>query len=252
MASQEGLLTLKGKLGRISFYKTKDGYLARQASALDAKRIQTDPAFARTRENFAEFGRAGKAGKLLRTALRPVLVNIPSGNKVSRLTQAMMKVIQADATSERGQRNVIDGEAELLLGFEFNDSAGLTSSLHAPFTSAVDRAAGTTVVNVAAFVPKEMVVSPQGATHFKLVSQAAEVDFEAETFVVSNQSTAEIPLDNQLLAPVVMNHAVTPASEHPIFLLLGIEFFQAVNGKFYSMRNGAYNALSIIDVNSGV
>jgi hypothetical protein len=32
----------------------------------------------------------------------------------------MMKVIKADATSTRGLRNVIDGEAELLQGFDFN------------------------------------------------------------------------------------------------------------------------------------
>ena len=32
----------------------------------------------------------------------------------------MVKVIQADTVSERGLRNVIDGEAELLFGFEFN------------------------------------------------------------------------------------------------------------------------------------
>ena len=116
----------------------------------------------------------------------------------------------------------------------------------------MDRTAGTTSVNVAAFVPREMIAAPPGATHFKLVSQAAEIDFETETFVTNNQSTVEIPLDNELLAPVVMNNPVTPASVHPIFVLLGIEFFQEVNGKFYPMRNGGYNALSIINVNGGV
>jgi hypothetical protein len=35
----------------------------------------------------------------------------------------------------------------------------------------------------------------------------------------------------------------------PLFLLLGMEFFQEVNGRFYALRNGAYNALSIVNVN---
>ena len=70
--------------------------------------------------NGSEFGRAGKAGKLLRTALRPLLLNSADGRMVSRLTQQMVKVIQMDAVSERGLRNVIDGEIELVLGFEFN------------------------------------------------------------------------------------------------------------------------------------
>jgi hypothetical protein len=37
----------------------------------------------------------------------------------------MVKVIQADATNSRGQRNVIDGEAEMLEGFEFNKNGRL-------------------------------------------------------------------------------------------------------------------------------
>ena len=47
-------------------------------------------------------------------------MNSADSRMVSRLTQRMVKVIQADQVSERGLRNVIDGEAELLFGFEFN------------------------------------------------------------------------------------------------------------------------------------
>jgi hypothetical protein len=51
----------------------------------------------------------------------------------------MVKVIQADAVNERGLRNVIDGEAELLLGFEFNIRGKLGTTLYAPFVGAIDR-----------------------------------------------------------------------------------------------------------------
>lgn len=62
---------------------------------------------------------------------------------VSRLTQAMMKVIQADLLSERGLRNVIDGEVELIFGFEFHIRGKLGSSLLAPFIRNIERVAGT-------------------------------------------------------------------------------------------------------------
>ncbi|MBG6062292.1 hypothetical protein IWX83_002090 [Flavobacterium sp. CG_9.1] len=52
--------------------------------------------------------------------MRTTSLNSADGRMVSRLTQAMIKVIQADTVSVRGLRNVIDGEAELLAGFEFN------------------------------------------------------------------------------------------------------------------------------------
>src|SRR3970040_2331081 len=143
MARQKGIIKLKGTSGDITFYKTKDGHLAREKGGVDASRIANDPAFQRTRENGAEFGRAGKAGKTLRTALRTFLLNCADSRMVGRLTQSMIKVIQADLTNERGLRNVIDGEAELLMGFEFNMGGKLGNNLFLSFEGAIDRASGS-------------------------------------------------------------------------------------------------------------
>ena len=63
MAKENSILMLQGNIGNFSFYKTKDGHLAREKGGIDASRIASDPAFQRTRENGSEFGRAGKAGK---------------------------------------------------------------------------------------------------------------------------------------------------------------------------------------------
>ena len=133
MARQKGIIKLKGTIGDITFYKTQDGHLAREKGGIDASRIASDPAFQRTRENGSEFGRAGKAGKLLRTAVRILLLNSADGRMVSRLTKAMINVLQADMTSIRGLRNVIDGEVDLLLGFEFNIRGKLGTTLFAPY-----------------------------------------------------------------------------------------------------------------------
>ena len=46
-------------------------------------------------------------------------------------------------------------------------------------------------------------------------------------------------------------NAVTPASTHPLFLVLGIEFYQEVNGQMYPLKNGAFNALALVKVNGG-
>ncbi|RZL54169.1 MAG: hypothetical protein EOO93_20290, partial [Pedobacter sp.] len=116
MARQKGIIKLKGTIGDITFYKTKDGFMAREKTSIDAQRIANDPAFQRTRENGAEFGRAGKASKLVRNVFRPYFKNSADSRMSSRLTQAMVKVIQADLVSIRGMRNVIDGEAEILQG----------------------------------------------------------------------------------------------------------------------------------------
>lgn len=125
MARQRSIIKLDGTIGGITFYKSKDGYLAREKDGIPAERIANDPAFQRTRENGAEFGRAGKAGKVLRNSIRQLLQNVNDSRMVSRLTKEMVKVIQIDATNPKGQRNVIDGEAELLIGFDFNANGKL-------------------------------------------------------------------------------------------------------------------------------
>ena len=61
MAQQSGIIPLKGTLGNITFYKSKEGYLAREKGGVSAERIASDPAFQRTRENGAEFGRLFKS-----------------------------------------------------------------------------------------------------------------------------------------------------------------------------------------------
>ena len=75
MARQTGIIKLKGTIGDISFYKTSDGHLAREKGGIDKSRMANDPAFQRTRENGSEFGRAGKGGKLVRSAIRILLLN---------------------------------------------------------------------------------------------------------------------------------------------------------------------------------
>jgi hypothetical protein len=245
MAKLNGFIKIEGTLDNLTFYKSKYGHLVKTKSGVSKERIQNDPAFQRTRENGAEFGRAGKAGKILRTAFRSLFLNASDTQMASRLTQRMMKVIQADMVSDRGLRNVIDGEAELLAGFEFNIQGKLGNTLYAPFNGSIDRVAGSISVDYPSFVPNTMLSAPDGTTHFKLVSGGAEVDFENETYVVSNSASDILPWDANATNVISQSNAVTENSTKPLFLVVGVEFYQQVNGSMYPLKNGSYNALAI-------
>ena len=248
MAKQRSILPLDGTIQNITFYESMDGFLAKEKGGVDKKRIAKDPAFQRTRENGVEFGKAGLAGKLLRTALRSVLRQSTDKRMVSRLTRQMMEVIQGDETSSRGQRNVIDGEATLLEGFEFNIEGKLGTTLYAPSTATIDRVAGQLKIDLPAFVPMEMIAAPDGATHFKIVSAGAEIDFVNGKYVVDSKSTEELPWNEAVTAAISLSNAVTANSIHPLFLSLGIEFFQEMNGANYRLKNGAFNAHALVKV----
>ena len=248
MAKQKGIIKLEGTIGDITFYKSQDGYLAREKGGIDANRIASDPAFQRTRENGNEFGAAGKAGKMLRVALRALLQNTADNRMVSRLTQEMVKVVQADAINARGERNVIDGEAELLEGFEFNKNGKLGTALYAPFAAVINRVTGLLNVDMPPYVPVNMIAAPGGTTHYKIISAGAEIDFENETFVIDNNNSAILPWDSVASTALNLSNAVTANSTHPLFMALGIEFYQEINGVKYTLKNGAFNALALVKV----
>jgi len=248
MARQKGIVKLEGTIGDVSFYKTSDGYLAREKGGVDADRIKNDPAFQRTRENGSEFGRAGRAGRVLRTAFRLLLQNAADKKVTSRLTKEMIRVIQSDPTNERGKRTVTDGDQNLLDGFDFNINSKLSATFFTPYIPAIDRVAGTLDIDIPEFVPANSIVGPKGATHLKIVSAGAAIDYETGTFEVTVTKSNDIVLGTQLEAAIALNNAVAANSPNSLYLVLGLEFGQEVNGEIYPLKNGSFNPLSLVAI----
>lgn len=252
MARQKGLIKIEGTIGDMTFYKSKEGYLVREKGGVDPRRIATDPAFQRTRENGAEFGRAGKSGKLVRTAFRTLLLNRADSYLVSRLSKNMLRIIKTDMSSLRGERHVGEGDLNLLRGFDFNDRGLFSTTFFGNYSIGVDRASGEMNVDIDPFVPVNSITSPSGATHFKIVSGAAEIDFTGETYTSVHSETAFMALD--AIETTVINHvhSLTANTELALFVVLGIDFFQEVNGEYYSLQNGAFNPLSLVEIENAV
>lgn len=249
MAGQDGIFKIKGTLGGVTFYKTKDGHLVREKGGIDKKRMAKDPAFKRTRENGSEFGRAGTYGKYLRSAFRPMLNNTSDKRVVSRLVKQLMALIKTDTVNARGERTPVAGDFEMLRGFDFNSNGLLGNTLYVPYNATIDRASGAVSLELPELVPEQMISAPAGTTHFKIVTGASEVDFQAGNSLTVYAGTAEIPWDNTPMAALALDLTLTPASTLPLVLLLGVEFYQEINGVFYMLNNGSFNALAIVNLN---
>ena len=138
--------------------------------------------------------------------IRDRLLKASDFRMVSRLTQEMVKVIQMDETNPRGQRNVIDGEAELLQGFEFNINGKLGTTLFAPFAVTLDRVSGDAKAEIEGFVPEVSISAPGGTTHFKILSGAMEVDFENQTFNAKVSESVIHTWDGTQVAPLTLEN----------------------------------------------
>lgn len=248
MARQKSILKLQGTIGGISFYKSKDGYLAREKGGVDASRIANNPGFARTRENGAELANAASAGKLLRDSVRLLGKNASDGRVTARLTQIMAQIKNMDEANIRGERSAAEGmekaEAKLLLkGFNFNINAVLGAVLYKPIE--VDTETGE--IKIVALNPLNDISLPGGATHVILKSGFASINY----LTGESEMTVSAPLR---IAVNAVDHAVSlkpdvaPVIEGTHFFLLSIDFVQSMNNADYSLNNNSYNVLAIVEV----
>ena len=248
MATQMGMFPFRGTIGNLVFYKLNGKWVARSKGGATAEQIATQPRFQRTKENSLEFGRAMRASQLLRAPFQALVYPNPDKLLARRLLTTMISVMQADTKSARGLRNVLDGNLELLEGFEFNEQGKLSVMLTAPYSSDINRETGEMKISIPAFIPQKMVTAPEAATHVRLVSGGAALDFENKNFKVDLQRSAELPLDNVAPNNIVLNNMLPANSTHPLFLALGVEFYQEVNDVLYRLRDGSFNAAAIVKV----
>lgn len=248
MAKLNSIIKIEGTIDDLTFYKGQDGYLVKRKSSVSKSRINSDPAFARTRENGYEFGHAASSGKQLRRAIIPLMSDAKDNRVTSRLTRTMSQIKNFDSASARGQRKVAIGINEALAkqalkGFDFNNRALLSSVLLTDFT--VNTTTGE--ITIPNFTPTKNLASPTGATHVSFTTGVLNLNFETNEKDLQISPIVNLEINNSesviaLLPPTVPSGAGTQMQ------FLKIAFFQEINGIQYPLNNGAFNALQIVEV----
>jgi hypothetical protein len=251
MPKQQGHNFIQGSINGLTYTRSKNGgYKVRAKGNFDGKRVATDPAFELTRHNMSEFTKAANAGKLLRSALQGNLNFTADGSASRRLFAVMNRIIKSDPVNQRGLRSVMQGDELFLKGFEFNEKSPLESTLAVKTVSTIDRATGQVILDIPAIIPANDIYWPEGSTHCKIKSIAVAIDFEAGVFESSQGFTANIPLNRDPLAAINLVTQVEANSTKLLLHLVAIEFMMIQNGFTYQIKNQAYNAMSIVQVNA--
>lgn len=248
MAKYKSLFDVEGSLGEVNFYKSEDGYRMRRKGGVSKERIESDPAFIRTRENNSEFGNSASGGKLLRRAVIDLMADAKDSKVSSRLTQRMSEVKNLDLTSVRGERKVevgiLTSEGKTVLKeFNFNKYATLSAVLLSDYT--LDTITGEIVIDN--FVPQQRLDIPEGATHVSLTSGFLNLDFTSGSKDLQLSNVVNLPI-NGTATTVTLTPAAPPVGTGQAFYLLKVAFYQQINGVQYALNNGAFNALQVLDV----
>lgn len=243
MAKQVGIFPLEGRIENLTFYRTADGYSVQKVKGVTKETIATSPVFQRTRENMAEFARAANASKLLRNALSDAINGSKDKRMTNRLNSIMLKVVQLDQVSDRGLRNVLDGELRLLEGFDFNKAAPFEQTFEGVFRTSFDRSTGLCTLEVDSFTADKKLKKPDGATHFRFLLAAAAINFETGVkeagYIASDYTSC---LVNDVIDTFSSSVSLTENNTNPVLLAVTVEFVQETNGKMYSIKNGSHNA----------
>lgn len=248
MPKYKSLFELEGTLGEVTFYKGEDGPSVRRKGGVSRNRILNDPNFVRTRENLSEFGGAAASGKIIRRAISSLMVDAKDSRVTSRLTQVLNRVKNEDLTSPRGQRNVPDGLATaqgraLLRGFNFNGRATLDTVLMAQF--ALDTATGE--VNIPNLIPNQQISWPEGATHVTFGAAFMNLDLVTDVDDLQLSNLVNLPI-NGTASSVTLTPVAPATGSGESYYFLKVAFFQEINGIQYALKNGAFNALKLIEL----
>ncbi|MBE8722690.1 hypothetical protein [Sphingobacterium pedocola] len=250
MARQESLIKLNGKIGDLSFYKDKRGYQARMKTGPTKDQINNDPRFQRTKENGQEFGRAANGSKQFRNQLRELLAQGADPQFSRRLTGRMHRVLKLDDENARGERKVLVANLPQLVGVECNLRAQLGEVFFMKARPVYDRSSGEGIFELPEMTAKKVIKALEGATHVQIQLVAAEFDAQnpdADEISIARSTYLDIG-KSEVSAAETLSVQLLPQAESGVILLMGISYLQHVNGGYYPLSNGMYNALTVVQV----
>lgn len=263
MAKQKGPIKYEGTIGDIRHFRIKGlkGYYAGMKGGPTANQVKNAPEFERTRENMNEFGGSAKAGKSLRNGLAQAMKGIADPQVTGRLTAIMKRINLEDQSEARGYRAILISEQpQYLKGFNFNKNVSLNTVLNANINAEIDMPGEILVYFWDKIDPRNQIVAPPGATHFRIIYAATAIsDFEYNSTTKTYEPIAPdlneksaikysdyAPL-NEEFEDVTTNFTLMAQSEDVrIVVCVGIEFFQKVNTDYLRLSGNA--SLRIIDV----
>jgi hypothetical protein len=246
MARQYGVIKFTGTIDGLTYYNSKYGPLVRKKGGPSLEQYKTAPNFQRSRENTKEFGNCGKATKVLRAVLMPMMKDARDFQVTARLNKLMYAIKNLDNVSARGVRSVAVGitlpDAKVLvLGFDFNDKAPLGQVLKKQCIVNIS----TGVISISGLIPKDNLKWPKAATHAKITGGWARIDFGTEVGELVSTNQVVLPI-NGVLNNVVLTPVTLPGGTGTDIFVLQVVFYQEVNGVQYNLKNGEFNAMGVV------
>ncbi len=246
MARDLGSGRLSGNIGNVNHLR--DGTVRGRRRSQKAE-FDSAPSMAGTRHNATEFGHASRAGKLLRHALAPWLLDLDNRTLRAALTSRLLSLVKLDSDQPPGQRQLRPSHAAPLTGFQFNSAASLPEPLRSG-CRLTRTPAGELSLALPALTPSPDLSFPVGATHFALSAVAILFNVPADTARLL--PLAGLPLatarttDIQPALRLTASLGPAPTPSDVLVLVVGLSYFQQLNGQLYPLSAVRARPLQVV------
>lgn len=129
-----------------------------------------------------------------------------------------------DEQSGYGFRQVSADSAGLLTGFEFNHKLSLDKALPVRFEHQLDVVTGAVRLEVPSFLARRKKGYPPGATHCRIISCAAVVDFAHESYANTIKTSELLPLGKKTPNAICLDHRLTLKPGEVLLQTMGMAF----------------------------
>jgi hypothetical protein len=248
MAKLISALKIRGTIDDLSFCLQQDGTVVVQAKPGPRReQVKTGKHFDQTRRNASEFGKVTRDAMLLRHALGYITKALRHSKLNSYVIKRLHPIAISDPVSTYGSRHVNKGNIQLLEGFDYNHLLSLETALPVKLEHAMDLASGQLQLRVPGCIVRRKKVFPAGATHFRIVSCAAALNFDKHRYSNHIVESELLPLSKQMPA-IELQHQLVGKPGEAMVHTVGMVFYKVEAGEAVLLSGGTMRVVEVVRV----
>lgn len=248
MATLIGPIRFEGTIGDLTARRCGKKIIIQEKPGPTREQVLNSPGSEGTRRNAGEFGLAIKDSTLLRRALQGTLKGVHDMGLNGRMNKLLHRVSRTDTYSLYGYRHAGAGDLSLLTGYEFNPELLLDKALPMPFKHSLDVVTGAVRLELPSFIARRKKSYPKGATHCRIISCAAVVDFTHNSYANTIKPSELLPLGKKTSDAICLDHRLTVQPGEVLLQVMGMEFYTVEDGKQKLLKGGTMRILEAVQM----
>lgn len=166
-----------------------------------------------------------RASKLILTLCNCGPVYMQPNRSRFRLLQSYLyhEVLKNDCFHTPGKRHISMSGLRPLIGYDLDPDYALSAYFNVIYTINV-QASTKIVIDIPTFVPAAQLVSPHSATHCRIITVVAALDFHRYSALIQFAQSSLFPFTRDPVAAFSLTMPMPPSIGEPVIVLLGLSF----------------------------